>query len=53
MFDWNEAKAPILFLQLELGVKNPKQHFKHVMSEFPEVHTGRVIGLSYQDYRDL
>ena len=23
-FDWNEAKVPVLFLQLELGVKNPK-----------------------------
>ena len=45
-FDWNEAKVPVLFLQLELGVKNPEQHFKHVMSEFPEVHAGRVVGFS-------
>ena len=43
---------PVLFLQLELGVKNPKQHFKHVMSEFPEIHAGRVIGFSNEDYRN-
>jgi len=51
-FDWNEAKVPVLFLQLELEVKNPKQHFKNIMSEFPEVHAGRVIGFSKENYRD-
>ena len=51
-FDWNEAKVPVLFLQLELGVKNPKQHFKRVMSEFPKVHAGRVIGFPNGGYRD-